>query len=335
MLGRAHLPLLLSLLVPNWPVHAQPGKETALVSQAELALEQGDAERARRLVEEVLRREPKNGHALLLRSSIFCMEGELDRCKKDLNRALDLDPNLRQGWLNRSAIAIAERRYGDALADLQKAEALDPSAPDNALNQGAVLLLDGQIEPAARQFRRYLERLPRSAEARFLVAKNYAIAGYESLCVEHLEQAILLDERIRPRVRADVAFAPLVRSTRFLTLLETDRFAAPPGSLRKERRFRSPWKGSETLLLTATLNALQRLGWILEPQVEVASSWALIWSELRIKLAAQGESETSLELLALPGRYSSESAFEQRTEQFLSAVELELLRLERSQRPAR
>jgi tetratricopeptide (TPR) repeat protein len=260
------------------------------------------------------------------------MEGEVERCKRELDRALSLDPNLRQGWLNRSAIAIAEKRYGDAFADLLKAEALDPNAPDNALNQGAVLLLDGKLELAAERFRRYLSLLPRSAEARFLVAKNYALAGYESLCLEQLENAIALEERMRARARTDPAFASLTNSPRFQELLETDRFTPPAGSFFLARTFRVPWQGSDSQLLIATLNAIQRLGWKLEPQVEVASSWALLWSEMRVKLRARGSSETVLELTGLREQYPNEEAFSRRAAQLFSTVELELLRMERSTR---
>ncbi len=314
----------LSVILGALPVEAQD------LARAELLVQQGNLVQAQRIVEEALRKDPKNGRAVLLRSSILCMEGELERCKRELDRALALDPSLRQGWLNRSAIAIAERRYGDALKDLERAESLDPNAADNALNQGAVLLLDGKLELAAARFRRYLAQLPRSSEAQFLVAKNYANGGYESLCLEHLEQAIALDERIRARARADAAFAPLAHLPRMQALLENDRYLPPTGAFRRERTFRAPWKGTESELLIATLNAVQRLRWPLEPQVEVASTWALLWADLRIKLVARGGSETAIELIGLPERFSNEELFAQRAAELFSAVELELLRLGRA-----
>ncbi len=321
----AALVLLFALAAPPLPAQAPGGDPLA---QAEQLLAGGRTDEALRLAEGVLAREPKNARALLLRSTLRCMEGEIERCKADLDRALTLEPTLRQGWLNRSALAISERRYAEALAALVEAERLDPQAPDNALNQGAVLLLDGRLEPATEQFRRYLERNPRSADAFYLVASNYALSGYGALALQTLERAVAIDERQRARARVDPNFADLAGNPAFGRLLSTDGYQLPAGAAFATRTYDLPWRGGESRLLVATLNALQTMRWPLESRVEVAESWALIWSEARIKIARQGESQTVLELSAPPGRFSEE-AWRQRTEALLSGIELELLRLER------
>ena len=306
---------------------AQPGAGDS-VAAAQAALDRGQTEEALRLVEPVLRRDGKNARALLVRSTARCMEGDLDACRTDLDQALALDPALRQGWLNRSALAIAAKRYDDALAALAEAERLDPQAPDNALNQGAVQLLAGRLEPATAQFRRYLERNSGASDAWYLVATNYAFSGYAALAVQHLERAVALDERQRARARVDANFADLASHAGFQRLLATDAFQPPAGSATAARLYAVRWQGSSTRLLVAVLNALQLSGTPMDSRVEVADDWALLWADVRIKLVRASETETRLELTAAPGKYPG-AAWEQRSQRLFSAVELELLKLER------
>lgn len=320
--------LLLGALLVAGPVAAQPANPLAAVESA-LATDQ--PERALELLAPLLKREPKNARAMLLRSTANCQLGEIDDCRKDLDRALTLDPTLRQGWLNRSGLAIAEKRYDDALAALVEAEKLDPAARDNALNQGAVLLLQGKLEAASSQFERHLAANSGSADAFYLVATNFALAGYSALAVQHLERAVALDERSRVRARGDANFAGMSSNRSLAALFATDSFRPPAGSSTAARVYRSPWRGAASPLLTAVLNALQIARTPMESKVEVTDEWALLWADMRIKLARQSDAETGLELSAPPGRFSP-AAWEERTRQLFDAVELELLRLEK--RPA-
>ena len=166
-----------SWAAPAPAVPGTPGGNDPLAS-AQQALDVGDSERALDLLAPILKREPKNARALLLRSTARCIGGELDDCRKDLDQALALDPTLRQGWLNRAGLAIADKRYDDAIVALAEAERLDTSASDNAINLGAVYLLQGKLEAASREFERHLVANSRSAEAYYLVATNFALAGY-------------------------------------------------------------------------------------------------------------------------------------------------------------
>ena len=267
---------------------------------AEAALAAGQPDRALEIVAPILKRESKNARALLVRSTGRCQLGELESCKKDLDRALELDPALRQGWLNRSGIAIAEKRYDDALAALAQAEKLDPAAADNAINQGAVLLLKGQLEPASAQFARHLAANPRSADAYYLVATNFALAGYAALAVEHLTRAVALDERSRVRARSDANFTDLGTNRAFADLLATDSFRPAPGSSVATRAYVSPFRGGSSPLLTAVLNTLQLARTPMDPRVEVTDDWVLVWADIRIKLLRRGDAETALEISAPP-----------------------------------
>jgi len=306
---------------------AQPPAAEDPLAAAETAIAREDPESALRLLEPFLRRDPKNAPALLLRSSARCMTGDLAGCKSDLDQSLKLDPRQRQGWLNRSAIAIAEERYDDALAALREAERLDPAAADNAVNQGAVQLLRGDLTAATADFQRFLQRDPKSADGWYLVASNYAHAGYAALAVQHLEHAVALDERTRVRARTDANFAALASNKAFQQLLTTDPYVPPPGSLTVERVFQTRYVDGDSPIVVAILNTLQLSGARLDPRVEITPDWALLWSDFRIKVERHDDGTTTLRLSAPPGVFTP-SSWQARTAAFFSEIDGQLLRLE-------
>lgn len=299
------------------------------LAAAQQAVDAGDSERALDLLGPVLKREPKNARALLLRSTARCIAGELDDCRKDLDQALAIDPTLRQGWLNRAGLAISEKRYDDAVAALAQAEKLDPQASDNALNLGAVYLLQGKLEPASREFERHLAANSGSAAAYYLVASNFALAGYSALAAQHLGRAIAIDERSRVRARSDPNFAELAASRPFEVLLTTDSFVPPAGSATASRIYRSPYKGSGSPLLVAVLNALQIAGTPMDSSVEVTDAWALLWTDARIKISRRSEQETAVEVSAPPGKFTPEG-WDGHIRALFAGIDTELLKLERS-----
>ena len=310
------------------PAFAAPKEAPAeSLAAAQALIDAGDPDGALRLVDPILKRDKKNAAALLIRSTAECMVGDVEPCKQDLDRALALDPKLRRGWLNLSALAIAESRWDDALRALAKAEALDPAAPDNAINRGAVYLLKGDLEPATADFRRHLERQPGNAEGWYLVATNYANAGYAALAIEHLAKAIALDERARVRARADPNFGELAANRTFQDLLATDSWRPPPGTATAERTFKSRYVGSESPILVAVLNVLQLSGAPLDPRVEVTADWALFWAQYRIKLVRNTDDSTTVRLFSLPAHYFAPT-WESSTAEFFRAVEMQLLKLE-------
>jgi tetratricopeptide (TPR) repeat protein len=310
------------------PLPAQdPAADPLAAVQA--ALDAEDPQAALDALAPHLKRQPKDARALLLRSTARCQLGELDPCKADLARALELDPSLRQGWLNRSAIAIAEERYDDALTALAEAERLDPAAPENDVNLGAVHLLRGDLPAASDRFRRHLARSPESAAAWYLVASNYAHAGYAAFALEHLTRAIALDERTRAAARSDPNFAELASNRAFQQVLANDPYVPPPGSSVAEKRFESRYAGSDSPIFVAVLNAVQLAGLPLDPRVEITPDWALLWSQFRIKLEGHRDGTTTVRLSVPPGELS-QAAWDRRVTNFWADVESQLLRLELS-----
>ena len=297
---------ILAPLVPSaTPAGAASSRDETLTQAREL-LAAERPEEAMQMLDHLLAQRPKDPEALLLRSNARFMIGETAGGAADLDRALALDPTLRQAWLNRAAFDLSEGRFEAALRALVKARDLAPEEPDNDLNIGAVLLLQGKLDDARGSFANYLRRNPDSAESYYLVATNYAMAGEADLAVEHLGEAIRRDERVRLRARTDANFADLALLPEFQALLDTDRYRPPPGAWTASRVFQAPYRGSEGPLLKAVLDTLQLTGRAFDRRIEVTPAWALIWSDLRIKVSDTDDGQGRVELVAPATAYGAE-----------------------------
>ncbi len=299
---------------------AASAADSTEVARARELIDGGRPEAAVPLLDRELSRHPKDAEALLLRSTAHFMLGDSTTGRRDLEHALQVDPTLRQGWLNLAGLAVAEERYDDALAAFARAEKLAPEAPENDLNIGTVLLLSGQLEPASQRFSRYLATGGASAEGYYLVAKNYALAGYEALAVEHLRRAIERDERARLRAKGDPNFTALDDNPRYRELVSTDAYTPPPGAHTAARLYPSfPYQGGRGPLLRAVLDALQLGDRPFDPRVEVTPDWALVWSDARIKLSDGPDGAGRVDLSAPAARFTP-GEWERASDQLLHAV---------------
>jgi tetratricopeptide (TPR) repeat protein len=311
--------LLLVLLYSPAGYGATAGDVAAKRAAAQSLLETGDVDAALEILDNLVKRGSRDGEALLLRSTAHFMNGDISRGRSDLDRALKVDPTLRQAWLNRAALDISEKRLEPALEALARARDLDPSASDNEINIGAVLLLMGRVDEADRSFERYLIENPDSAEAHYLVASNYAMADRADRAVSELGKATALDELSRLRARTDPNFAALAGDPGFQRLLATDGFRPAPGSLRASRLFDLPYEGPESLLLATVLEVIQLANRPIAPRVEVTARWALVWTEVRIKVDTAADGKGQVSLTAPPRSFTAEG-WRSLTDNLLSSV---------------
>ena len=131
------------------------------------------------------------------------------------------------------------------------------------------------------------------------------------------------------RARSDANFAELASTRPFQILLTTDSFGPPAGSATANRIYRSPFKGAGSPLLVAVLNALQIAGTPMDSTVEVTDDWALLWSDVRIKIVRRTDLETAVELSAPPGTFTPDD-WDRRSSELYESIDKELLKLERS-----
>lgn len=313
---------MLIALVPTLVFGAAEPSQTDLTTVSEL-LEREQPQEALKILDRRIKKNPKDVDARVLRSSARFMIGDLAGGRDDLNRALELAPENRRAWINLAALELAEENFPAALEAFQRIERLDPDAAENSLNIGAVLLLMNRFGDAQTRFRDYLARHPRDPQARYLVASNYAMRGFTDPAIANLRRSIALDEKMRSKARTDPNFAPLEKASAYQELLNTDSFRHAPGSRISSETYNAPYLAGQSVVLDAVISSLQLAGQPFDPRVEVATSWALIWSELRIKVADDGHGETVLELSAPPGRFDAD-AWRRVTTELLRGVTVQL-----------
>jgi len=300
-----------------------PSAPDALLARAQELLDRGQAEEVAKVLAPLLRGANPDARALLLASSAEIQLGDEDKGRRDLEHAVQLDPSLRQGWLNLAAMEIAAKRYDKAYDDLLTAQKLDPAAHDSEVNLGAVLLLQGKLEPASEHFKRYLTLEASSPNAYYLVATNYASAGYSALALQHLERAIELDERSRLRARTDANFADLGNDPRFQRLLARDSYRPPAGAYFARQVYPVRYDAGDGKLLDAVLEALRIAKEPFDPTVEVTDDWALVWGEMRIKVGREANGQGSVELSAPPERMTP-AEWERRSARLLREILIHL-----------
>lgn len=265
------------------PTSSRPAFDSDL-ARAQALLDEGNTEQAVELLDGYLRKHPKQADALLLRSTGRFVLGDRLGGAEDLNRCLELDSSLRQAWLNKGALDLSEANYEGAIEAFGRAKELAPEAPDSDLNLSVAYLLSGDLKRATLGFEAYLKRADDLAEAYYLVASNFSMAGYETLSVRHLEEAIRLDERMRLRARTDPNFQQLASGEALQAVLNTDLYQPPPGAYSASHSFEQPYEIAEGKLLGAVVDALRGLSMPFSPHIEVTPSWAILWGEQRIKV---------------------------------------------------
>lgn len=304
---------------------AQPaaGTSSPELTLAESFLDAEDTDQAFEILNRWLKKNPKDAQALLLRSTARFMTGEVESGRNDLERSLKIDPEQRQGWLNLAALDLSEGKNELALEHFKKSEVLDPAAPDNSLNIGTALLLLGRTTEADARFQQYLRLNIQNVEAFFVVASNYAMANVPAGALAYLRQAIDRDERVRRNARTNPNFTSLENLPAFQELLNTDSYRPPAGSHQAERIFETPYLNGRGDLLDAVISSLQLGNHPFDPRVEVTPTWALIWSDIRLKVSDAREGKTLLELTAPPGTLSV-AEWQQRTSELFRDVTVQL-----------
>ena len=308
-------------LFASTSLSAQTSSE--LLARAQEMIDGGDADGALEILNRLVKQKPPSAEALLLRSTALFMVGDLEKGRRDLDRSLEIDSGLRQAWLNRAALDLAEQHYPEALDALEKAKDLDPSAPDNDLNIGAVQLLQGDLQQASDHFQTYLQSNPTSADSFYLVATNYAMAGYAGPSIEHLRRAIEIDEKSRLRSRTDPNFRELESNPRFIEILSNDTYRVPPGAYQRIFEIATPFAGADSVLLQSVLDALQFSNQPFDRRVEVTPEWALIWGEMRIKLTNSSNGKGQIQLSA-PANQFTPDQWKQQTDDLIREIKVRL-----------
>lgn len=301
------------------------------IAEARRMLEEERAAEALQLLKPLADRDDASPEVLFLLSNAYFVLGDTSTGRLALDRSIARDPSFREAWITRAALDLAEGQLEQALSGFRTAQRLDPTAADNEINLGATYAIMGDLGNASRQFNSYLSRNRSDTMAYYLVAKNYAMASQWELTVQHLRAAIQLDEKTRRLARRDPVFGPISDYEPFRALLATDTYQPAPGSHLRTESFDEAYDGGHGILLRAVLNALQFSGRPFDPNVEVTDQWALIWSELRIKLTNSPSGGGRLEFSAPATSYHPEQ-WTRQTDELVGWIREQLARLKMRRR---
>lgn len=206
----------------------------ALLRQADAALREGAAERARELCLSVLASSPRDPRALALMANIAAdrrqveeglrwaekaiaadpaaagphysagrlweLGGRPDRAETSYRRALGLDPNHARAHNNLGCVLSLQGRLEEALACYRRALQIDPAQPEANQNLAAMTGDAAAQETSIRGYLEQIERDPGDARALANLASIYAGAGRHREALDCLDRAIALDpERAEAR----------------------------------------------------------------------------------------------------------------------------------------
>ncbi|MEO7224331.1 MAG: tetratricopeptide repeat protein, partial [Devosia sp.] len=139
------------------------------------AHQQGKAEAASKLYDDLLARKPDHAGALHLKGVLALQAGEYDRAVTLIERSLKIEPRHGLALMNLGVAYRALKRFEDAVEVLRKSVALDPNSADAWGNLGQTLARSGQMREAVASNRRALEIDPNrlGLQSSLLFAQNY------------------------------------------------------------------------------------------------------------------------------------------------------------------
>lgn len=151
---------------------------------------------------------PKRADVLTCRGNALGSLERFDEALASHNAALALEVREASLWFNRGTLLMKMKRFGEALADFEQALAIRPDFPDGLNGKGNALLSLRQPGPALACFEQALALKPN--EVRFLV--NHAVAlthlDRHGEAIEDYDRVLAIDPHY-PRMAGHTALAAL------------------------------------------------------------------------------------------------------------------------------
>ncbi len=185
------------------PTHLEPDpdaldpkdgrRQLGLLASAQDAYDADQMDRARELLERVLRAMPRSSRAHALLAFVQLHEGHPRQALPHLEAAVRHNP---LAAYYRAMLGETRRQLGDAdgaLRDFQAAAALDPDEPHARVGLMADALRRGDVAAAEQHARRAIARSPADAEVRVRVGDTWAAAREHVRAGAAFEAAVRLD----------------------------------------------------------------------------------------------------------------------------------------------
>jgi tetratricopeptide (TPR) repeat protein len=188
----------------------RPGKSDQDLAKAIQLHQSGNLDRAIRLYEKVVRKQPRHAAALNLLGLARFQAGRLEDAVSPMERALAIKPDLPDARYNLGLILHSLRRYEDAIPHLQQSVAERPGDAEARNNLGAALKEAGRYEEAAEQYRAALALNAGYAEAHCNLGNALLALGRAAEAMEPFRRAL----ELRPFfAEADIGLAQALTSS--------------------------------------------------------------------------------------------------------------------------
>ena len=203
------------------PADSFPAQVEALLAQARVRENAGDAQGARALLDAAPA--PLKSYATWLYAhGALCMRlGQLEQALADFEAAVAREPELAELRSNLGAALLEKARAGDAAsltratAELEAAVKLSPRLPDVWNNLGAARLFAHQAEAALAAFDEALARDPRHVPSLYNRAAALHALGRHEACLAALDATLAVDPSFGPAQQSrEHTLAVLARAPR-------------------------------------------------------------------------------------------------------------------------
>jgi len=167
------------------------------VLRAERLLAEGKVAEAKRVLEDVLARDPSDARAWLDLGLVHEAGSDFAAAEKAYRRATEVDPNFAEAFNNLGVLLREGGRLAEAMPMLERAVALDPQLTAARFNLGLAYEEQGRRAEAEREYLATIDRLPNDPVPRINLAMMLLDMGRPEDAAAQLRVA-------RPMVRGDV-----------------------------------------------------------------------------------------------------------------------------------
>lgn len=161
----------------------------------------GQQEKAASLLEELIRKDPRNGDARLLLGSLLALKGNLAEAIVQLKEATRLLPNSAEAHNTLGEAFHGAKDAKQAREEFEKAVQLNPNLAPAQVNLGMVLGQSGELAAAAEHLDQAIKMMGQTGDAalpHYLRAKVYTEEGRKEKAAAELTAAV----RLKPDLAA-------------------------------------------------------------------------------------------------------------------------------------
>ena len=158
--------------------------------QAEQALHEGRVADGQRVLEGILKADPRNRDAANLLGNLALAQGRAEEAGRYYDQALEADPLFAETYNNLGVLALQRGQVSQAMTMFQTAVRIDPGRAEAWYNLGRVFLAAGKVAEAERHLRRAAEADPAHVMARQRLAVLLLGQKRGDEAVPLLEQAV-------------------------------------------------------------------------------------------------------------------------------------------------